>query len=213
MSLCCQTISIMLRNYKMGLLFRNLLPKSVILTIHKAFKNLLMKVRGRKDLQESSSSPPTDIRKFTHASVFLTNFEGLFLRPKHHKAKFPFRSSLPKAISYIYAFLKKICLALALGFSVIYKVFRSLILKVKTRNNLQKASSNPPANVKRNAFLTHLGKTFSGPIDVFTTYIEQSLSLKEHLNLISLILVKALVTGIVSCMLVFVILGFVLLLF
>ncbi len=109
----------------------------------------------------------------------------------NHKIILLFRNLLPESIT-----------------SSIHKVFKNIILKVRTRKDLQKASSNPPANAKRNAFLDDLRKTLSGSIGVFTTYVERPISLREHLSLISCILVKALVTGIVLYTLILVILGF-----
>ncbi len=206
----------MLRDHKTKFLLRNLLPKSMASNIHKLFRNLPMKARIRKGVQKPSNAPPTDIKELINTSVFLTNLEELSPKPKRHKAKFPNENSLIKSISSTYLYLKRQFLTLTLGFLAIFKFFKSLILKIKPRKNLQRTSKNSPINAKSltstDIFLIPLRKTFLGPINVFSTYIERSLSLKEHLNLISCILAKALTIGIASFTLVFVILGFVLLL-
>ncbi len=203
----------MLRNIKTKFLLRNLLPKSISSTIYRLFKNLPTKIRSKKGTQESSNSPPTDIKEIINTSIFLTNLDEVFSKPKNHKAKSSNKNLPIKAINSTYPYLKRQFLALLSKYLAIHKFFKNLILKTKglkrTLKNLLIDTKTPTVT---NIFLAHLRKTLLGPINVFTTYVERSLSPKEHIYLISCIVVKALTIGITSFVLILVLLGLILLL-
>ena len=85
------------------------------------------------------------------------------------------------------------------------------VLKVGTRKDVERPSNVLLTNIEKftctSVFVTILDEAFYKPINLFATHIERSLSLKDHLNLIWGIVARALGIGILSCTLVFVVIG------
>ena len=200
----------MFRKHKLTISLRNNLLKLLKQINKKIPQNQIVKAENKEDLSDS----PTQAKQFTHADVFLSNLEQAIYQNKHPKAKVSFSKSPLTPTSSTHTYLKRVTLILISGLSIIYSSLKKSILKVKAtvKNNLQKKLDASLVNTKKNLYhtsshLTHLRKSLLGAINVLATYVERRLSLREHLGLISSILIKALVIGIVSCTLLLIFLG------